>query len=227
MALAQLNGDYETAIQAASTVYHLNESLSGNLYRLRHWTGTLEELPAPLKRMKVFVADRLLEKRELQEFMKVIETATDSAYLPAQRLYYLILGNYLIKRDDQVKKLGRQYLALKDYNVKRQMDVLGIMGMEEDFKKLLEQPGRNLEEDLSHQWQIETDILSYLILSGNYEEATLALKEINKEFPQMGDYGWLNLPLYDRIKSDYPPFSEALKGLKLPPHFIKQQLAGQ
>lgn len=226
MALAQFNGDYETAIQAASTVYNLNESLSGNLYRLRHWTGTLEELPAPLKRRKVFVADRLLEKRELQEFMKVIETAPDSAYLPAQRLYYLILGNHLIKRDDQVKKLGRQYLALKDDNVKRQLDVLAIIGMEEEFKKLLEQPGRNLEEDLSLQWQIEADILSYLILSGNYEEATLALKEINKEFPQMGDYGWLNLPIYDRIKSEYPAFGLALKGLKLPPHFIGRQSAG-
>jgi TolB-like protein len=226
VALSQMNGDYETAIQAASTIYHLNESLSGNLYRLRQWTGTLEELPQPIKKRKVYLADRLLEQRKLPEFMKFIEAAPDSLYRPPLQLYYRILGNYLLKRDDQVKKIGSQYLALNDDNLSRKLEVLGMLGRETEFRQLLRQPGRNLEEDLSLRWSMDGDLLSYLILSGKYAEATAALKTINEEFPQVGDYGWLNLPIYDRIKSEYPEFNEALKALKLPQHFIKQQLAG-
>ena len=226
VALSQLNGDYETAIQAASTIYTLNESLSGNLYRLRLWTGTLEELPESLKKGESYLADRLLGQRKLPEMLKLVEEGPDSVSRLPQRLYYRILGNYLLKRDDQVKKYGRQYLALRDDNTNRQLDVMAMLGMEREFRQLLERPGKNLEEDLFLQWGIEADILSYLILSGDYAEATLALKTINQEFPQVGDYGWLSLPIYDRIKSEYPPFNDALKAMKLPSHFIKQQLAG-
>jgi TolB-like protein len=228
VAIAQINGDYETAIQSASTIYELNEALSGNLYRLRQWTGSLEELPEPVKRKnrRAYEADLLLQQRNFPELLKLMETAPDSVYNPPRRLYYQIIGNYLLSRDDQVKKLGAAYLALDDNNITRRLDVLAMLGQEEEFRRLLEQPGRSLEEDLSLQCSVDGDILSYLILSGNYEEATLALKEINREFPQVGDYGWLNLPIYDRIKSEHPPFSEALKGLKLPPHFINRQLAG-
>lgn len=222
VALSQMNGDYETAIQAASTIYNLNETLSGNLYRLRQWTGTLEELPPALKKRKVYVADRLLEQRKLPEFMKFIEAAPDSLYRPPVRLYYRILGNYLLRRDDQVKKLGSQYLVMDDNNLVRKLEVLGMLGREVEFRQLLEQPGRNLEEDLSLQWSIDGDILTYLILSGNYAEATAALKAINQEYPQVGDYSWLNLPIYDRIKTEYPEFNEALAQLKMPPRVVKQ-----
>ena len=73
---------------------------------------------------------------------------------------------------------------------------------------------------------MESDIISFLILSGNYAEATQALKAINKEFPQVGDYGWLNLPIYDRIKSEYPAFREALSHLKTPPRIVNPTTAG-
>lgn len=227
VALAQMNGDYPTAIQASSTIYGLNETLTGNLYRLRQWTGSLEELPALVKskRPRVFQADRLLEQREFPKLLALMDSSSDSLSEP-NRLYYQIVANYLLKRDDQVKRLGTAYLSLNDNSFNKKLDVLAILGKEQEFRQLLEQPGRNLEEDLSLQWSVDSDILSYLILSGNYAEATSALKEINREFPQVGDYGWLNLPIYDRIKSEYSPFKEALKGLKLPPHFISLQSAG-
>ena len=229
VALTQLNGDYETSLRAASTIYSLNESLSGNLYRLRLWTGTLDELPESAKKRnrRAFAADKLLEKRDLSGFMAFVESATaDTLYEAPQRLYYQILGNYLLKRDDKVKKLGKQYMALDDANFSQRLDVLAILGEEEEFKNLLEQPGRNREEDLYQQWSVESDILSFLILSGNYAEATQALKAINKEFPQVGDYGWLNLPIYDRIKSEYPAFREALSHLKTPPRIVNPTTAG-
>ncbi|MBL7851991.1 MAG: hypothetical protein JNN04_13905 [Cyclobacteriaceae bacterium] len=229
VALAQLNGDYETALQAASTIYSLNESLSGNLYRLRQWTATLDELPESLKKKhrRAYMADRLLEKRNWPEFMAFIESETaDTLYDSPQRLYYQTIGNYLLKRDDRVKKLGKLYLESNDSNFNRQLDVLAILGREQEFRSLLEQPGRNLEEDLYLQWSVESDILSFLILSGNYAEATLALKAISKEFPQVGDYGWLNLPIYDRIKSEHPAFNEVLAQMKKPPRIVNPITAG-
>ncbi len=62
-------------------------------------------------------------------------------------------------------------------------------------------------------WEI--DLLSTM---GEYEEATDLLLKINRSYPNYGDYASLfNLPRFDKIKSEYPPFVEALNNLKLPP----------
>jgi len=39
---------------------------------------------------------------------------------------------------------------------------------------------------------------------------------MNKDFPQVGAYGWFNHPWFDRIKREHPQFSQTLATLKLP-----------
>lgn len=225
VALTQISGDYEGAIQAAATIYRLNEALSGNLYRLRLWTGTLDELPEPVKRFRpaVFKADKLLQDRDYEGLLRFVE-APDTTFRKELRLYYRVVSNYLLKRDSQVKKFAAQYLALNDANLGRKADVLAILGKELEFRKTFVLIGRNLEEDRSLQWNINAEILSFLALSGKYEDAVQALREINTDFPQVGDYAWLNLPIYDRIKKEYPEFASAIQKIKMPPRLANSKL---
>jgi hypothetical protein len=103
--------------------------------------------------------------------------------------------------------------------------VLAILGKEEEFRATFFLPlGRSMEEDLTLQWSLESELLNYEILSGKYPEAVQRMKQINEHFPQVGDYGWLNLPIYDRIRKDYPAFVEAVSQLKLPPRIMDSKI---
>src|SRR6185436_1565715 len=76
LALCGVNGDYETALRAAQTVYTLNSNLTGNLYRLRQVTGTLEKLPDSLKasRMWRYQPDLLLQQRDIGGLFHMMDT---------------------------------------------------------------------------------------------------------------------------------------------------------
>jgi TolB-like protein len=227
VALMQVNGDYDNAIKAASTIYNLNESLDGNLYRLRLWDGSLDQLPEAVKerRRHTFLADQLLQARDIQGLLSLMDSTPDSLLAKRIRMYYRVIGNYLLKRDDQVRKLGAEYLKLDDGNLNRKSEVLAILGKEEEFRATFFLPlGRSMEEDLTLQWSLESEMLNFQILSGNYPDAVQRLKQINEHFPQVGDYGWLNLPIYDRIKKEHPAFAEAVSQLKLPPRIMDSKI---
>lgn len=225
-ALTQMNGDYESALKASETAYALNASITGNLYRLRRWTGTLDQLPEAVKRSHrgVFEADQLLQQRDIPGLLAFVTKAPDSVLRESTRLYYQVVGNYLLRKDDKVQTLGARYLKLEDNNFERRTTVMAMLKRRADFDALLQQEGKNPEEDLSLRWGQETDRLVYHIFSGEHEKATQLLKQINREYPQVGDYIWLNLPLCDRIKEDYPAFSEALLQLRLPSRIMDRQL---
>ncbi len=225
--LTSINGDYDNAMKAASMIYSLNESLDSHLYRLRLWDGSLDQLPEPIKERHrfEFSCDMLLLKRDFKGLLSFLETSRPDSALPAHiRLYYGVVGNYLLKRDDRVRKLGAEYLALKDWQPQHKWIVLAILGKEVDFNAQFDGQERNVAEDLTEQWGLEREWLNYHIFSGDYPEAIKRLKQVNEHFPQVGDYGWLNLPIYDRIKKDYPAFAEAVSQLKLPPRIMDSKI---
>lgn len=226
VAIAGLNGDYDNAIKAAGTIVELNPNIVGNLYRLRKWTGTLDQLPQPVKKMRkdVYVLDSMFSRHDAKAVLDFLDKAPDSTYSPPSRLYHRIVANYLLKRDDQVKRLGNEYLRLTDTNLERRYTILAILKKQKEFKEVVVFAGRNPEEDSYERWNLETDDVAYAALSGNYEQADQRLKEINQKYPQIGDYGWLNLPIYDRIKKDYPAFQTTLNQLKLPPRVMDSKL---
>ncbi len=226
VALTQMNGDYESALKAAATIVDLNPSLVGNFYRLRRWTGTLKQLPGPVKGVPPGVqqADVLLEKRDLAGLLSLLDSAPDSVFSAPARLYYRIACHYLQGRDNQVRKLGPQYLRMEDRNSERRSTVLAMLGQEKEYTAMFVQAGINYEEDLSTRWNAETDQLVYQVLSGKYAEADDLLKEINRKYPQVGDYIWLNLPIFDRIKREYPAFQATIDHLVLPPRIMDARL---
>ena len=73
------------------------------------------------------------------------------------------------------------------------------------------------DEDLVRQWRKKSIEVLISTLFQDYETATNILKEMNQEFPEIGNYQWLNAPRYDRIKEEYPPFQEAINALQMPP----------
>jgi len=56
-----------------------------------------------------------------------------------------------------------------------------------------------------------------MAINGQYKEAGELLRSMNKDYPKVGAYAWLNLPIYDRIKEEYPPFQDIINNLQMPP----------
>ena len=96
-------------------------------------------------------------------------------------------------------------------------DMLGILDNEEDLAPYLNLPEKQIKQDLEVQVRIAVREIRYLVFKREYDEATTKLEQLNRNIPQYGDYNWLNLPMYDRIKEEYPLFQEAINNLKLPP----------
>jgi len=227
MAVMWINGDYDNAIKAASTMYSLNDEPSITLYRFRLHNGTLDQLPERVKKEMghIFLADQMLERRDLKGLLSLVASASDSLMPRKVRLYYQVVGNYLLKRDDQARKMGAEYLLQDDKNRERKSHVQAILRMEREFLESTKQTvGRSLNEDIQMQFAIEFDWLNYLILSGNYGEADKKLRQINVDFPQVGSYAVLHSPIYDRIREEYPAFAETVSQLKLPPRIMDSKI---
>jgi TolB-like protein len=233
VAIASLNGDYENAIRAASTIYRLNETLASRLYFLRLCTGSLDKVPEAIRAELglAFQADQLMQQRDFQGLLALVTPAPDSLMTSGLRLYYQAVAHYLLRQDDQAKRIGAKYLSLNDRNedpmgFAHRLTILAILGKEQEFKSAVEfrDLGRDIQEDIAGQWATASDMLRYYVFSGNYPEADKKLKQINKDFPQVGDFCWLNLPLYDRIKAVYPAFRETMDQLQLPPKIMDDKL---
>ena len=60
-----------------------------------------------------------------------------------------------------------------------------------------------------------------LVLSKNYAEATEMLIELNRDFPEFGDYIFLTEFSFARAMKEHPPFAEAVANLKMPPPLVE------
>jgi TolB-like protein len=102
-------------------------------------------------------------------------------------------------------------------------DIFFLLGEQGKGLDLLNERTQNLRnnshngQDISRICSGEIDRIIILAFGGKYDEATEALKELNKQYPEWGNYRLLYTDFrMDNIKKYYPPFNEALSGLKLP-----------
>jgi hypothetical protein len=63
-------------------------------------------------------------------------------------------------------------------------------------------------------------IIRLYVLAKQYQKGTELLIQMNKDYPELGDYAEFKHWEYDRAKKEYPPFKEALDNLKLPPPLL-------
>ncbi len=223
-----LNGDYENAIKAASTQYQLNELLFLNLYRLRRAQGTLEQLPdhVKLERGNMYSADLFLQKRDFRGLLVFLDSLKpDSSFTPGHKFYYQAMAQHLLKQDREARQNAERATREKGLDVLGKAGMFALLGNEKEFMELaIDHSGVSLSQDLSVQFADQTSLIRYYAFSGNYAKADEMLKQVNRNFPQVGDYVWLNMPTYDRIKEEYPPFLETINQLKLPPRIMDTQL---
>ena len=98
-----------------------------------------------------------------------------------------------------------------------ELEMNSILG---DEKAVLERdisPWVNPDKDRQTQFNLKTGHVVYFAMTQQYSKANELLKQLNKDYPQVGDYRWLNNPLFDRIKKEYPQFQETINQIRLPP----------
>jgi hypothetical protein len=72
-------------------------------------------------------------------------------------------------------------------------------------------------QDIQYICSFEIERIILLAFGEKYEDATEALKQLNKQYPGWGNYRLLYTDFrMDKIRKDYPPFNMALQNLKLP-----------
>ena len=136
------------------------------------------------------------------------------------RYYWKATAYHYLGIEDSVKFYGQLYLDSTDFSTNT-IKILGLLGNKEKALNLLREGFKLAGAEDSDIWTYcnriiiwEIDLLSQL---GDYEEATDLLLNINRSYPNYGAYALLyNLPNFDKIKSEYPPFVDALNNLKLP-----------
>jgi TolB-like protein len=222
------NGDYEKAELARLKMYALDNDNYIQLYGLKRVTSSLDELPESVKvaRGNTFKADLLLQQRNFSGLNLFLDTIKlDSSLNMADHAYYKAINYYNLREDDSSKIYAQKFLNtdIKDISLYRQFSgryaMLSILGLREEANHYLTRAfGIEVHhEDQTRQFGYKARELQYLAINGEYLEAGDLLRKMNKDYPKVGSYAWLNLPILDRIKEEYPPFVDIINSLQMPP----------
>jgi tetratricopeptide (TPR) repeat protein len=221
------NGDYEKAELARLKMYALDNENYIQLYGLKRVTNSLGELPESVKvaRGNTFKADLLLQQRNFSDLNVFLDTVTlDSSLNLADHAFYKAINYFNLREDDSSRIYAQKFLNIdaKDINIYRQFSghyiMFSILGLKEEANHLFA-GASGIEvnhEDLIRQFGYKAWKLQYLAINGDYLEAGELLRSMNKDYPKVGAYAWLNLPIYDRIKEEYPPFQDIINNLQMP-----------
>jgi len=176
----------------------------------------------------------LREKRNYVELSTFLDTVKlDSTFNILSLNYYKAFNHYNLKQDDSSRYYANKYLSILEnepelripfkLNFWCKYQMLSIIGSKDEAIKYLWDPFiESLDEDLTRQWALKSTELMFMAINGNYEAAGEQLQAMNREYPKMGDYAWLNLPIYDRIKEEHPPFIDIINNLRLPPKLTEE-----
>lgn len=205
------------------------------MYDVKLKKRSLEELPEPIKKIygNNYESDLLLQQRDYQTLNKFLDSvAPDSSFGMPSKNYYKAITHFLSHHDDSARLYAKRFVNADQEKTAlfsryfRSLEMNSILRRQNEADDLinLNFSRQNLEEDLQTQWVIKFQRMHSCVLSLEYEKATKMLKEINRDYPQVGDYHWLNLAIYDRIKKEHPPFLETINQIKYPPKIMKENI---
>jgi len=121
---------------------------------------------------------------------------------------------------DNIKVYGQLYLDGGGL-VSASPWIFAMLGNKEKALNTLRERNKFSEAGGSNIFEVCFNItleIALLSILGDFQEATDLLINLNRSHPNYGLYGVLiNDPRFDKIKSEYPPFADALNKLKLPP----------
>jgi len=152
------------------------------------------------------------------------ETPLEKLYRisPENNHYWKAITYYHLGNQDSVKFYGKLYLdTIDDSPSLIRAVIYAILGNKEKALSYYEETANLIKMSSddhmiqSNNISVEIELLSIL---GEYKKATDLLINLNRSYPQIGTYSkFFNWPVFDKIKSEYPPFVDALNNLKLPP----------
>jgi class 3 adenylate cyclase/TolB-like protein len=204
-------GDYISAEKAYhhATILGANSNADAGIFFVQGKTrpGLKEEDP-----IRYFVDTKMAE-RDFRGIIAMLDTAAINtltiAVVKAQSYYGLGI-------QDSVKHYGQLYLDSTDgFNP----FIHALLGNKEVALRNLQESVKEVKDsDLMRTCGSKVQKIELLSILGEYEEATELLVTMNRQYPTFGAYARLfSSPMLDRIKSEHPPFVEALNNLKLPP----------
>jgi TolB-like protein len=202
-------GDDANAIKAALKKWELTRLKSDALFILNYATRSgvpLEQLPDELKQSarKGFEIEKLMAAREWKGAKKLAleEKDFENAATAFFNLGQMDSARYCaeVGLKDQPNNPGLMILAARD--------IQQALRFIDEFIFL--------DDDEAKCNEMRLAIFAYQFF-GQYEKATSTLIKLNNDYPEYGNYGWVNAPFQDKIKKDYPPFQQAVNSLKRKP----------
>jgi len=224
----QNQGDYQGAIEAYKTGYHMGyEDIGEFLFSAAIASNDFTILP---KELKVKYSREInYYKNYLRQNWENCIAILDSTKNWKQSWYFS--KNRILYRKAEIYYLNESYdstthyanLLLNYYEENpNQTDpavkafVYSLLGKKDDDLHT-ETFIFNKKEDLWFSVIYLKLKIRNLVLQGNYKEATTTLLTINDKYPSYGDFtNYKNDPFYNQIKKEYPSFAQAVDELKLP-----------
>jgi len=159
--------------------------------------------------------DQRYFERDYTGIIEIVDTAKVVSL--DTRVYWKTWGYFGLGIQDSTKYYGQFFLD----NYGHSKWICAMLGMKENALELNRnewQPLGASGSDLMMYSNGVREEIQLLSILGEYERATELLINLNRTVPGYGQYATLRTnPYFDKIKSEYPPFVEALNNLKIPP----------
>lgn len=209
-------GDYESALLAVEKMIDLggNDQL---LMTLNYILGKISP-PELIDDVEQSLRNKYIQ-RDYSSIISMIDEAEISTYV---KYHFKAQSYFLLEELDSARHYAQMYTENYTYTnyLYRPIETMyAILGNKEKSMQLVKMKIEKNKRIGDYQLLCEHYVLQIrlLCLHGDFQEATEKLVDLNKKYPQFGNYAALyNLPDYDKIKKEYPPFLEALNNLKLP-----------
>ncbi len=234
--LFRINGDYRRELQAYNRALELglDSIYYSNLpFRYMYASIPLDSIPAKYTRLnnKVFLRNKIWTSNNPIAIIEQLKDISFDQYPGSNKYtktrYYhdLAISYFALNLDDSASYYANLCITTNEQQeekewrtVARAFSILGDHEKREDIRKLYLNPDT---EDLFRQADWYKQDIYNLVLSKKYAEATELLMQLNRDFPEYGDYHQFTRFYFDRAKKEYPPFAEAVANLKLPPPLVE------
>ena len=232
----QINGDYKRQLQASNRALELGldsayYSMFPELYAKA--SIPLDSIPAKYSSSnnKRFLLGKIYytnNPRLIIEQLKGIpldENPGSNNYTKTEHYIDLALSYYALSLDDSARYYANLCITANERQEVNQWygvaSAYSILGDYEKSQSIRKQESFRDSEDIWFLAIAKTGDIYHLVLSKKYAEATEMLIELNRDFPEYGDYFFLTEFSFNRAKKEYPPFAEAVANLKLPPPLVE------
>jgi TolB-like protein len=231
----RINGDYKRQLQSYYRALELGfERYSSLPYMYKKASIPLDSIPAKYRTSdhKEFLVTKIWsgnKPRTIMEQLKDIpldQNPGSNNYTKTEHYHDLAVCYFALSLDDSASYYANLCITSNEQQEKKEWSwvaesysILGEHEKSQDIRK--RRYTLDDTEDLLLQMNVYQDDIYNLVLGKKYTEATELLIELNREFPEYGDYFFLTYFYYDRAKKEYPPFAEAVANLKLPPPLVE------